>query len=63
MPDLSLNSLDAGTTSDGRPYFVMELVKGLPLTEFCNEAKLSIEERLDLFAKVCRATNTRIKKV
>jgi serine/threonine protein kinase len=55
--------LDAGTTEgepDGlsgsaRPYFVMELVKGVPLTEFCDEHKLSIPERLSLFMQICSA--------
>ncbi len=47
--------LDAGTTEAGRPYFVMELVKGVPITDFCDERKLSLRERLKLFADVCRA--------
>lgn len=47
--------LDAGTTSDGRPYFVMELVQGVPITEYCDRNKLSIEERLNLFIQTCRA--------
>src|SRR5262249_50689926 len=47
--------LDAGMTEQGRPFFVMELVKGLPLTRFCDENKLDIEERLDLFMKICSA--------
>ena len=46
--------LDAGTTETGRPYFVMELVKGIPITEFCDEAKLSTRERLELFVDVCQ---------
>ncbi len=46
---------DAGMTEYGRPYFVMELVKGLPLTRFCDENKLSIGERLELFTKICAA--------
>ena len=44
---------DAGTTESGRPYFVMEYVKGLPITEYCDRHKLSIEDRLALFQKVC----------
>jgi len=44
---------DAGTTTLGRPYFVMELVEGLPLTTFCNRNKLSIRQRLELFMKIC----------
>jgi tetratricopeptide (TPR) repeat protein/tRNA A-37 threonylcarbamoyl transferase component Bud32 len=47
--------LDAGTTDDGRPYFVMELVKGTPITQFCDERKLSPRERLELFIPVCHA--------
>ena len=47
--------LDAGTTADGRPYFVMELVKGTPITEFCDARKLSARERLELFVPVCQA--------
>jgi eukaryotic-like serine/threonine-protein kinase len=47
--------LDAGTTDTGAPYFVMELVKGVPLTDFCDAHKLSIPERLHLFMQVCAA--------
>ena len=47
--------IDGGTTEDGRPYFVMELVKGVPITEFCDSNKLPTRERLKLFATVCRA--------
>jgi eukaryotic-like serine/threonine-protein kinase len=47
--------LDAGTTGAGRPYFVMELVKGVPLTEYCDEHRLTPKERLGLFVDVCRA--------
>jgi non-specific serine/threonine protein kinase/serine/threonine-protein kinase len=47
--------LDAGMTEQGLPYFVMELVKGLPMTEFCDANKLPIAERLGLFAQVCSA--------
>ena len=47
--------LDAGTTSDGRPYFVMELVKGTPITEFCDARKLTPKQRLELFVPVCQA--------
>lgn len=46
---------DAGATSTGRPYFVMELVQGIPVTQFCDQHELSTEERLQLFAHVCRA--------
>jgi serine/threonine protein kinase/tetratricopeptide (TPR) repeat protein/WD40 repeat protein len=47
--------LDAGETASGRPYFVMELVKGIPITQFCDEGKLSTRERLELFVTVCQA--------
>jgi WD40 repeat protein/serine/threonine protein kinase len=47
--------LDAGTTDGGRPYFVMELVRGLPITEYCDREGLPIRERLELFVLVCRA--------
>jgi serine/threonine protein kinase len=47
--------LDAGATESGRPYFVMELVRGIPITEYCDQVHLSIPERLDLFVLVCRA--------
>jgi serine/threonine protein kinase len=47
--------LGAGRTSNGRPYFVMDLVKGLPVTEFCDQAKLPVRERLELFFSVCQA--------
>jgi serine/threonine protein kinase/Flp pilus assembly protein TadD len=47
--------LDAGATESGRPYFVMELVRGLPITEYCDGERLSITARLELFVLVCRA--------
>jgi len=47
--------LDAGTTEAGLPYFVMELVKGTPITEFCDAQKLATRERLKLFAVLCQA--------
>jgi serine/threonine protein kinase/tetratricopeptide (TPR) repeat protein len=47
--------LDAGLTRERRPFFVMELVHGLPLTRFCDEAKLGIRERLELFRPICEA--------
>jgi serine/threonine protein kinase/tetratricopeptide (TPR) repeat protein len=47
--------LDAGATGSGRPYFVMELVKGVPITEFCDKNNCSTRERLELFIEVCRA--------
>src|SRR5262249_18489434 len=47
--------LDGGLTHDRRPFFVMELVNGLPLNKFCDDAKLRIRERLELFTSVCQA--------
>jgi len=47
--------LDAGATDAGRPYFVMELVRGIKITEFCDENKMPTEERLKLFMQVCQA--------
>ncbi len=47
--------LDAGTTDLGRPYFVMELVKGSPITQFCDDHKLTPDQRLELFIPVCHA--------
>ncbi|MFM9996995.1 MAG: tetratricopeptide repeat protein [Phycisphaerales bacterium] len=47
--------LDAGATETGRPFFVMELVKGDPIVEYCDKNNLSIEDRLELFAQVCNA--------
>ena len=46
---------EAGTTATGRPYFVMELVKGLPLTTHCDQAHLTTRQRLELFVHVCQA--------
>jgi len=46
---------EAGTTDSGRPYFAMEYVEGLPITEHCDRHKLTIEGRLDLFLQVCHA--------
>jgi len=47
--------LDGGATQTGRPYFVMELVRGTRITEFCDQNRLSTRERLDLFIQVCQA--------
>src|SRR5215467_7219531 len=44
---------DAGTTPDGQPYFVMEYVPGIPITDYCDEKRLNIRERLELFIKAC----------
>ena len=46
---------DAGTTETGRPYFVMELVRGIPINEFCDQKRLTVRERLQLFVQVCQA--------
>ena len=47
--------LDAGATDSGRPYFVMELVRGIPITEYCDQNNLPVHERLELFVQVCHA--------
>src|SRR6266853_520717 len=47
--------LDGGATETGRPYFVMELVKGIPITRYCDESRLDTKERLEVFMQVCRA--------
>jgi serine/threonine protein kinase/WD40 repeat protein/tetratricopeptide (TPR) repeat protein len=47
--------LDAGATDTGRPYFVMELVYGVPITNFCDDNRLTLRERLELFVPVCEA--------
>jgi eukaryotic-like serine/threonine-protein kinase len=44
---------DAGSSAEGRPYFVMEYVPGLPLTEYCDKHRLTMKERLELFVQVC----------
>lgn len=46
---------DAGATETGRPYFVMELVRGIPITEYCDQERLTAQARLDLVVKVCHA--------
>jgi len=46
---------DAGATDTGRPYFVMELVKGIPITEYCDKNNLDTKKRLELFIDVCKA--------
>lgn len=47
--------LDAGSTTTGRPFFVMELVKGIPITEYCDLKQLTLRDRLTLFEQVCQA--------
>ena len=44
---------DAGATPDGQPYFVMEYVPGVPITDYCDQKRMKIRERLELFVKVC----------
>src|SRR5678815_869963 len=46
---------DAGATDTGRPYFVMELVRGVRITDYCDQHKLTTRARLDLFTQVCQA--------
>ncbi len=47
--------LDGGTTDTGSPYFVMELVKGIPITQYCDASRLNVRQRLELFISVCNA--------
>jgi WD40 repeat protein/serine/threonine protein kinase len=47
--------LEAGATDTGRPYFVMELVRGIPITDYLDQANASLRERLELFVQVCQA--------
>ena len=54
--------LDGGATETGRPYFVMELVNGIPITEFCTRHNLSTEERIELFLPVCKAIQSAHQK-
>ena len=49
--------LDGGTTDQSRPYFVMELVKGIPITDYCQSASLALQDRLELFLKLCQAVH------
>jgi len=46
---------DAGVTPTGRPYFVMELVRGIPITQYCDQHRLTVKQRLELFMQVCHA--------
>jgi eukaryotic-like serine/threonine-protein kinase len=46
---------DAGITDSGRPFFVMELIKGVPITDYCDQARLTPRERLELFVPICQA--------
>ncbi|MFT3881679.1 MAG: serine/threonine-protein kinase [Gemmatales bacterium] len=47
--------IDAGATETGQPFFVMELIKGMPITKYCDQEKLTVEERLNLFRPLCEA--------
>ena len=56
--------LDAGATDAGRPYFVMELVRGVSITEYCDQNNLNTRQRLELFLPICRAVQScRLKKL
>jgi WD40 repeat protein len=54
--------LDGGATDTGRPYFVMELVQGVPITEFCDKNRLPVEARIKLFIQVCQAIQSAHQK-
>jgi len=60
-PNIAL-VFDGGATETGRPYFVMELVQGVPITEFCDRNKLTARERLRLFIPVCQAIQSAHQK-
>lgn len=47
--------IDAGSTPEGRPFFVMELIRGIPITEYCDQARMTTRDRLELFTTVCAA--------
>jgi serine/threonine protein kinase len=47
--------IDAGTTASGLPYFVMELVDGVPITHYCDSKRLTLNKRIELFIPVCQA--------
>jgi non-specific serine/threonine protein kinase/serine/threonine-protein kinase len=53
---------DAGATPEGRPYFVMEYVPGLPITTYCDKHRMTIKERLALFVQVVRECSMLIRK-
>src|SRR5438093_5618118 len=55
MPPSTASEMPASTLSAGRPYFVMELVRGVHITTYCDQQKLSTRQRLDLFIQVCQA--------
>jgi tetratricopeptide (TPR) repeat protein len=46
---------DGGETASGRPYFVMELIRGIPMTDFCDQSQMPVRQRLELFVRVCQA--------
>ena len=53
---------DAGTTREGQPYFAMEYVDGLPITDYCDRKKMAIRDRLHLFCRSATACSTPIRK-
>ncbi len=53
---------DGGSTATGRPFFVMELVRGIPITEFCDQNRLSVRQRIELFVAVCKAVQNAHQK-
>ena len=54
--------IDAGTTETGRPYFVIDLIRGLSITEYCDQAKLGLRDRLKRFVTVCQAVQHALQK-
>jgi len=62
MPPSTEGGTPAATFSAGRPYFVMELVRGIRITDYCDQANLSTKERLDLFIRFAKPFSTRTKR-
>ena len=60
-PDIA-KVFDAGSTPEGRPYFVMEYVAGLPITAYCDRHKLTTKQRFELFIPVCEGCSMRIRR-
>ncbi len=53
---------DAGSTLEGRPYFVMEYVAGIPITAYCDKHKLTVRQRMELFIQSAKACSTRTRR-
>jgi non-specific serine/threonine protein kinase/serine/threonine-protein kinase len=53
---------DAGATHQGRPYFVMEYISGVPIIQYCDQHRMSVHDRLELFIQVCEVSSMRTKR-